>query len=168
MYISRYLKPEHIQLGLREGHLDDIDEEKDPLKEQARLKENVIKELGHLFNNTGVIRNESKFILDLINSEKSCSSAVAGGLAVPQIKSMSPKGLGIIFARSIEGVWFDAPDGQLTHIFFGITCPSYDDKAADHFYKWIAQSFLQEDWLEAALLAAEDKHEIIGILSSLQ
>ncbi len=168
MYISRYLKPEYIQLGMRSGHLDDIDEEKSAESELCRLKTAVISELSELFTKTGVIRNPSKFETEIVNHEKSSSSAKGSGIAVLDIRSMTPKSMGIIFARSQEGVWFDSRDGELVHIFFGIACPSYDTKKAQHFYKWIAQSFLQEDWLPSALLYAEDEHEIIGILSSLQ
>ena len=168
MYISRYLKPNLVRMGLVSGHLDQIDPEKDRAVELARLKNEVLEELTDLFMETGQIRNRHKFYLDLVNREKGSSTAVGQGIAVPHVRSMQPRGLGIIFARSREGVWFDAPDGGLVHIFFGLASPVYDEKKALHFYQWIAQSFLQEEWLAGALLEAEDEHEIIGILSGLQ
>ena len=168
MYISRYLKPEYIQLGMRSGHLDTIDEEKDRDTELWRLKTEVIDELAGLFAKTGVIRNLSKFKTEMLNYERSSSSAKGNGISVLDVRSMTPRSMGIIFARSHEGVWFDATDEQPVHIFFGIACPNYDTKKAQHFYKWIAQSFLQEDWLPEALLYAETADEIIRILSSLQ
>ncbi len=168
MYISRYLKPNLIRLGLINGHLDEIDPEKDREKELWRLKEAVIEELTDLFMETGQIRNRSKFHLDLLNREKSSSTAVGNGVAVPHVRGLQPRSVGIVFARSREGVWYDAPDGKPVHIFFGIASPTYDEKTALHFYKWMAQSFLQEDWLAGALLEAENEHEIIGILSGLQ
>lgn len=168
MYVSRYLKPEYVQLGLVGGHVDTIDPEKDPERERDRLKNEVINELATLFEKTGQIRNRTKFLNDLINREKRASTAVGEGIAVPHVRSMQPRKLALIFARSRDGVWYDSPDGEPVHIFFGITAPPYDDKVFLQFYKWIAQSFLQEDWLAPALLEAEDEHEIIGILSSLQ
>lgn len=168
MYISRYLKPGLVRLGLVHGHLDDIDPQKDREKELWRLKEEVLEELTDLFMETGQIRNRTKFHLDLLNREKGSSTAVGYGVAVPHVRGMQPRGVGLIFARSREGVWYDAPDGKLVHIFFGIASPTYDEKTALHFYQWIAQSFLQEEWLKDALLEAKDEHEIIGILSSLQ
>ncbi len=168
MHISRYLKPDFIQLGMRCGHMDEIDEEKNYEAELWRLKTEVISELADLFDKTGIIRNKTKFSTEMLNYEKSSSSATGNGVAVLDIRSMTPKAMGLIFARSQEGVWFDATDEEPVHIFFGIACPSYDTKKAQHFYKWIAQSFLQEDWLPSALLYANDEHEIIAILSSLQ
>lgn len=168
MYIARYLKPEYVKLGLVNGHPDQIDPEKDPDHERERLKGEVISELCDLFDRTGVIRNLTKFEKDLVYREKQASTAVGEGIAVPHVRSMQPRGLALIFARSTDGVWYDAPDGKPVHIFFGITAPPYDDKVFLQFYKWMAQSFLQEDWLAPALLAAEDEHEVIGILSGLQ
>ncbi len=168
MYIARYLKPEFVQLGLRNGHLDEIDPEKDEERERDRLKWEVVEELADLFDKTGVVRNRSKFLADFVHREKQGSTALGGGIAVPHVRSMQPRDFAIIFARSREGVWYDAPDGEPVHVFFGITAPSYDDKTYLNFYKWVAQSFVQEDWLLDALLAAEDEHEIIRILSGLQ
>lgn len=168
MQIARYLKPELVRLGMVHGHLDEIDPEKDRDAELARLKLDVIDELVDLFMETGVVRNRNKFRMDMINREKGSSTAVGMGVAVPHVRSMQPRSVGLIFARSREGVWYDAPGGELVHIFFGVCSPVYDDKQALAFYQWVAQSFLQETWLMPALLAAEDADEIIGLLSSLQ
>jgi PTS system fructose-specific IIC component len=167
MQLMRYLKPEHVRLGLVHGHLDGIDPEKDPAAERARLKEAVIDELVELFDRTGVIRNASKFAKDLRYRESQSSTALGDGIAVPHARSLQPRRLAIVFARSREGVWYDAPDGKPVHIFFGIAGPSYDEREFLQFYKWIAQSWLQEEWLPQALLEAEDEHEVVGILGSL-
>ncbi len=168
MQIARYLKPEHVKLGMVNGHPDEMDADKDPEKERQRLKDEALEELADLFVATGQIRNPKKFLADLRFRENKCSTAVGDGIAVPHVRSLQPRQLAVIFARSRAGVEFLAPDGKLTHVFFGITAPVYDDKLFLQFYKWIAQSFLQEEWLFEALLEAADEHEIIGILSGLQ
>lgn len=168
MYIARFLKPDQVRLGLVHGHLDGIDPEKSREKELARLKDEVVEELTDLFLETGAVRNRSKFLKDFRFRESQGSTAVGEGIAVPHVRSYQPKSLALIFARSRDGVWYDAPDEQPVHLFFGIAAPSYDEKDYLNFYRWVAQSFLQEDWLLPALLAAEDEHEIIGILSALQ
>lgn len=168
MYIARYLKPEYVQLGFVNGHPDEVDPEKDPEREKERLKMEAVDEIVDLFMKTGQIRNRHKFFLDLWNREKKATTAVGDGIAVPHVRSMQPKALSIVFARSRDGVEYSAPDGKPVHIFFGITAPPYDDKVFLQFYRWVAQSFLQEEWLLDALLAAEDEHEVVGILSGLQ
>lgn len=157
-------------MGLVGGHLDDIDPEKDVQKERARLKAEVLDELTDLFMNTGQIRNRNKFQHDLVSRERKASTAIGRGLAVPHVRSMQPKQFCMVFARSRDGVWFDAPDGEPVHIFFGMAAPSYDDRASAEYlnvYKWIAGCFKEQDWLPEALLQAEDEHAIIAILSGL-
>jgi mannitol/fructose-specific phosphotransferase system IIA component (Ntr-type) len=168
MHLTRYLKPECVQLGLRNGHLDEIDATKDRADELARLKNAVLDELVTLFMETGAVRNRSKFHLDWQNREKLGSTALADGAAVPFIRGLQPRRLGLIFARSRTGVWFDAPDGAPTQVFLGVCSPSYEDQMAQELQTVMTQNFLNERWLTEALLAAKDAHEIIAILASLR
>ncbi|MDR1745641.1 MAG: PTS sugar transporter subunit IIA [Planctomycetota bacterium] len=170
MQITRYLKPEVVRLGMANGHLDEIDPEKDPEKERARLKEEVVVELTDLFMNTGQIRNRNKFHHDLLSRERKAATARGGGLAVPHVRSMQLKQFCMVFARSRDGVEYDSPDGEPVHLIFGVGAPSYDEKTTAEYlqvYKWIARCFKEEEWLPGALLQAQDEHEIIHILSGL-
>ncbi len=168
MHIARYLKPAHIKLELTSGRLETIDPDKDLERERVRLKEEVVAELVDLFVATGQIRNRSKFHHDLLSRERKASTAIGNGIALPHVRSLQPRGVGVIFARSRVGVEYLALDGAPVKIFFGITAPSYDDKIFLQFYKWIAQRFLEEEWLPQALLEAADESEIIRTLSSLR
>jgi mannitol/fructose-specific phosphotransferase system IIA component (Ntr-type) len=168
--ITRYLNPSVVRLGMMNGHLDDVDPEKDPKKERERLKEEVLEELTDLFMNTGQIRNRNKFHHDLVSRERKATTAIGGGLAVPHVRSMQPRQFCMIFARSRDGVWFDSPDDEPVHLIFGMAAPSYDEKVTNDYlqvYKAIARAFKEVDWLPAALLQAQDEHEIIRILSGL-
>lgn len=168
--ITRYLKPEVVQLGMVSGHVDTIDPEKDEEKERVRLKEAVIEELADLFVKTGQIRNRSKFHHDLLSRERKATTAIGGGLAIPHVRSMQPRQFCIIFARSRDGVEFLSPDGRPANLIFGMAAPSYDERSTNEFlrvYQWIARNFKESAWLKEALLEAADEHEIIGILSGL-
>lgn len=168
--ITRYLKPEVVRLGMMNGHIEEMDPDKDPAKERVRLKEEVIDELTDLFMQTGHIRNRSKFHHDLLSRERKATTAIGRGLAVPHVRSMQPKQFCLVFARSRDGVEFGSPDGEPVHLMFGMAAPSYDERVTNEYlqvYKWIARCFKEEDWLPEALLQAADEHEIIGILSGL-
>jgi mannitol/fructose-specific phosphotransferase system IIA component (Ntr-type) len=167
MNLPRYLRPEQIQLGLAHGHLDTIDPDRDREDEKERLKAEVIEELSELFEVSGEIRNPTKFRKDFVNREKLGSTAIGGGVALPHVRSMQPRKTVVVFARTREGVWFDPLDGELTHIFFGITAPEYDDRDFYRFHKRISNAFVSEEWLPEALLEAEDEHEVLKILSNL-
>ncbi|MHC4884347.1 MAG: PTS sugar transporter subunit IIA [Planctomycetota bacterium] len=167
MNVSRYLKSNQIQLGMLNGHLDEVDPEQDREHELVRLKDEVIGELCALFSLSGEIRNETKFRKDFINREKRASTALEGGIAIPNLRSLQPRRTVIIFARTQDGVWFDAPDGEPSHVFFGLTAPEYEDREFQKFYKWITTAFTQEEWLRDALLWADDEHEVLKILGHL-
>jgi len=167
MNISRYLTIDRIQLGMRHGHLDEVGADADPDRERERLKEEVIDELIALFDRSGQLLNLSKFRKDFVNRERVDSTGLTEGIALPHIRTRQARKTVIVFARSQEGVWFDAMDGQPTHIFFGITAPEWDDREFYKFHKWISTAFVQEEWLRDALLWAEDEHEIIKILGNL-
>ena len=171
MQVHRYLKAEYIQLGLRHGHLDGIDPEKDEARERVRLKEEVIEELTDLFLKTGHIRNRSKFHHDFLSRERKATTAIGHGLAVPHVRSLQPKQLALVVARSRDGVEFAAPDGKPVHLFFGLTAPSYDEKATKDFllfYQWIGRHFRDSDWLLESVLEAKDAHEIVNLLAGLE
>ncbi len=168
--ITRYLRPEVVRLGMMSGHVDTIDPEKDEAKERNRLKEEVVDELTDIFMATGQVRNRNKFHHDLLSRERKASTAIGKGLALPHVRSMQPKQFCMIFARSRAGVEFSSPDGEPVHVFFGMAAPTYDERMTNEYlqvYKWIARCFKEEDWLMAALLQADDEHDIIAILSGL-
>ena len=168
MRIVQLLRPEYIQLGLRHGHIDEIDPLKSREQELSRLKNEVISELAELFGKNPAIRNCTKFRKDLAERESRGSTAIGDGIALPHIRSMQPNKAVFVFARSIDGVWYDAPDGKLVHVFFGVAAPVYDNNSTASFYQFITRSFKEETWLLPALLEADTEHEIIRILSQLQ
>ena len=167
MRIARYLKIGQVKLGLAGGHTDTIDPEKPLEKERARLKGEVIGDLAELFSASDQVRNPTRFRKDFALRESMSSTGLENGLALPHVRSSQLRSTVVVFARTRDGVWFDAMDGEPTHVFFGIAAPPYDDTTMVRFHKWISNAFLQEDWLPAALLAAEDEHEIIKILGQL-
>jgi PTS system fructose-specific IIC component len=170
--VGRYLREELVKL--------EIETEPVPLPESVpptpkalerhrwHFKERVCAELAALFSESGEIRNEHKFYLDLVNRERQASTAVGEGLAVPHVRSMQPRKLVLCFARSSTGVEYFSPDGRPVHLFFGVAAPSYDDKVYLRMYKWLAHAFSREDWLRDALMAAEEPGEIMRIIKSLR
>jgi mannitol/fructose-specific phosphotransferase system IIA component (Ntr-type) len=170
--VGRYLREELIKLEI-ESRPEPLPESVEPTpqaKERHRwhFKEKVCAELAALFGQSGDIRNEHKFYLDLVNREKQASTAIGEGLAVPHVRSMQPRKLVLCFARSRGGVDYFSPDGEPVHIFFGVAAPSYDDKVYLRIYKWLAHAFSREDWLHDALMTAIEPGEIIRIIKSLR
>ena len=62
---------------------------------------------------------DSQRLLEVVRArEKICSTAIGEGVAIPHGKLPGLKRVFIAFARSREGVDFDAQDGTPTHLFF--------------------------------------------------
>jgi PTS system fructose-specific IIC component len=168
---GRFFREELIKLEL-ESRPETLAEGLEPTPEALerlrwRSKERVMEELAALFAAGGEIRNQHKFLLDLVNREKKASTAIGDGLAVPHVRSLQPRKLVVCFARSTPGVEYDAPDGQPAHLFFGVAAPSYDDAVYLRLYKWLVGAFLREDWLRGALMAAESPGDAVRVLKSL-
>ena len=174
--VARYLKADNILLGLKNGHLDEINPEKDPALERQRLKKEVIDELAALFANVAFspepaivypnITNRSKFTHDFHAAESKSSSGLENGLAIPHIRSKYTRSLTLIMARSREGVWYNSRDGGLTHLFFGISAPSWEEEIYLSFYRWIGAVFRDHgEWLPQALLDAESADEMVALLA---
>jgi mannitol/fructose-specific phosphotransferase system IIA component (Ntr-type) len=168
MHLGRYLKPEFIKLALPRELGAQPGEGDDPERFRWRIKEGVMAEISALLCATGKIRNETRFFKDFVAREKKVSTAVGDGIALPHVRSMQPRELVICFARSREGVEYMAFDGGLTHLFFALASPPYDDSAYLRIYSEIARAFVDEKWLKGALLEAADEHEVIAILRSLR
>lgn len=171
MSLGRLFREELVKLELDAGPipLPETVEPTEAALERSRwhFKERVVEELAHLFAASGEIRNEHKFFVDMINREKKASTAIGEGLAVPHVRSLQPRTMVVIFARSTAGVEYYSPDKEPVHLFFGITAPSYDDADYLKIYKWLATSFTREDWLRPALMSAENPGEVVRILKSL-
>ncbi len=172
MDVGRYLREELIKLEL-ESRPQPLPESVEPTpqaleRHRWHFKEKICEELGALFSQSGDIRNEHKFYLDLVNREKKASTAIGEGLAVPHVRSMQPRKLVLCFARSSQGLDYYSPDNEPVHLFFGVAAPSYDDKVYLQIYKWLAHAFSREEWLRDALMTAEHPGEIIRTIKSLR
>jgi mannitol/fructose-specific phosphotransferase system IIA component (Ntr-type) len=62
----------------------------------------------------------------LMSRESLGSTAIGKGVAFPHGRSLAVQELTILFARSSDGVDFDALDDQPTHLFFLIIAPPQD------------------------------------------
>ncbi len=99
----------------------------------------------------------------LLNREKLGSTGIGKGLAIPHAKHPGIKGLVGVFARSREGVMFDAVDGEPVHLFFLLL--SNQEHSGQHLEALATVSKrMREDIFRSFLLAARDENEILELL----
>lgn len=70
---------------------------------------------------------DKDLLLEMLMTRESLgSTAIGKGVAFPHGRSLAIQELSVLFARSVEGVEFDALDKKPTHLFFLIIAPPQD------------------------------------------
>jgi len=99
----------------------------------------------------------------LLDREKLGSTGISHGIAIPHAKHPGIKKLIGLFARSREGVQFDAIDGEPVHLFLLLL--SNQEHAAQHLEALAHVSkHLREEIFCRFLLRARDEKEILELL----
>lgn len=166
MKLTRYLKPSQIKLELATKNPVEIPEGVNPQKMLWQNKEAIIAELADLLDASGKVVNKKKLLTDLINRERKATTAIGAGIAIPHVRTMQARDFAVAFARSQEGVDFDAPNAEPVKFFFAVVSPPYDDKLYLQIYKTIGTALSKNENKEA-ILAATNEHEIIKILTDV-
>ena len=171
MNFRRFLPPQAIRLVLetRTYPDGDMEEEFDPLSRQniERIREGVIGEITELLAGTGEVGNPSRLFRDLYNREKRAVTAVGQGIAFPHVRTLQVKSFVMAFARSPEGLPFEAPDNEPVHLFFAMAAPPYDDRTYLKVYRSLATLLLQPDYYKQFLTAA-DGSEVLRTLELIR
>ena len=107
---------------------------------------------------------DAKQVMEMVQArEKVGSTAVGDGVAIPHGRMTGIKQVVAVFARSIQGVDFHAPDGALTHLFFFLVAP--EDSPGDYLQCLARVSRLLKDSdLRSKLLEGHTKEEIYSAL----
>ena len=103
-------------------------------------------------------------LLEVVHArERICSTAIGEGVAIPHGKLPGLKRLYIAFARSQEGVDFDAQDGMPTHLFFLLVAP--EGSTSEHLSALARLSRLVKDpSLREHLMHVQTPEEVVSII----
>jgi PTS system fructose-specific IIC component len=159
MNIARYLTEELIELDLKVEQEPPPDENNSS-RWRARNKERTLAALVDILKRSGKTVNESKLLTDFINRERKASTGLESGIAVPHVRTMQARDLIISFARSVDGLDFEALDQQPTHMFFTMAAPPYDDSLYLKVFKSLSEN-LQYDTFRQELMQAREPYDII-------
>ncbi len=102
MKISNYLKEELCIMELK-----------------SKNKEEIIKEISYeIKEKEGDINDIEKFVRDILERENLGSTGIGHGVAIPHARTEAISNFVIGFGRSLEGVDFNAIDGQKVSLIF--------------------------------------------------
>ena len=99
----------------------------------CRSKASVIRQMVELADRTGRLCYRDELLESLIEREKLCSTALAGGLALLHPRNHEPymfEDSFLVVGRTIAPILFGSPDGSTTDVFF-LIC-SQDDRIHLH------------------------------------
>ncbi|MGA2243789.1 MAG: PTS sugar transporter subunit IIA [Verrucomicrobiota bacterium] len=124
----------------------------------SKTKASVLRDLVDLADKTGQLNDTKTLIESLAAREELCSTALPGGFAVPHLRSQEPflfESSFIVIGRPIQEIFFGAPDGEPTNLFFLLCCQ--DDRLHLHTLARLCLIALKTGVLEQ-LRAAPDAH----------
>ena len=146
MLLSELLTPDLVILDLK-----------------ARDKRDIIAEMVDLFVQSGIVTDKEKFIEMVEKREQIESTAIGGGIAIPHARSEVVKQLRVGFARSKEGVDFDALDRKPVHLIFMIAAPIDVRKEYLQAVAKVAR-LLKSSVMRKALMDAETKEDVMRVI----
>ena len=159
MNFARYLTDSLIKLEM-ETQIEPPAEDAGIEKWRQHNKEIILAELVTLIDDGARIGNKTKLLIDFVNRERKATTGLTNGVAIPHIRSLQAKDFTLAFARSTPGYDFDAMDHKLTHLFFVMAAPPYDDTLYLRAFRSLS-GLVQDDSFREALMEASSAGEII-------
>ena len=132
----------------------------------ATNKNDAIEELVDLAARSNMVRDRDEVLKAVREREKLVTTGVGYGVAFPHAKTRALKGIVIAFARSDEGIEFQAMDKKPVTLFFLIAAP--EDAIGAHLNVMARLSFLMKsEKNREKLMAARTPDEVFMVLDSV-
>jgi mannitol/fructose-specific phosphotransferase system IIA component (Ntr-type) len=131
---------------------------------QSRDKDGVLEELVDCLVQAGRVKNRDIILNTVRERERTWSTAIGKGVAVPHGRSLVVRELTVVFGVSPDGIEFGADDGAPAQLFFLIVAP-YQDKG--NRYLPVLGSIVElvaKDEIRERLLAVQSFAELATIL----
>jgi len=126
-------------------------------------KESVIKELISLLAKTGSIVDKEEFFNAVWGREKTYSTGIGMGIAIPHGKSKAVKDAAIAFGKSERGIDFDSLDGKPAHLFFLIAVPEESHDLHLKLISTLSRKLMHEE-VRRALYEADTEEKVLEAL----
>ena len=132
---------------------------------KAATREDILHEMvGHL-NGAGQITDSNRLVEILLDREMLGSTGIGNGVAIPHGRLEGLKEILLVFGRSVEGIQWEAHDGQPVNLFFLLVAP--EDSAGLHL-KALARisRIVKNPECRMALLEGGDSDSLYQVIQS--
>ncbi len=139
-----------------------LDEDYVVLDVKSRDRMEALREIVDKIPHNGRIRNKEKALRDLLDREKLSTTGIGGGFAIPHVLTEEANLPTLVFARSTEGVDFQAKDGKPVHI---ILVAFANPRKKNFFIQCLyhAVQTLKDEEVFQKLLEAETPLEVLSV-----
>jgi len=116
----------------------------------------------------GRISFEQVVLNALMTRENMGSTGIGNGIAIPHSRTLVANKLTVLAARSIEGIDFDAMDGEPVHLIFLILAPPQEQN--NQYLPLLGRlvETLREASVRKKLLSATDFQEFISVVEKVK
>ncbi len=142
--------------------IDVLKDENISLSLNGKSKNEIITELVELASNSENFIDKNKVLTSIFEREKTMSTGIGYGVAIPHGKSTGVKKICVSLGISRKGVDFDSLDGKPVHIFFLIAAP--EGPAAPHI-KFLSRisRLLNMESFRNKLIESNNKQEVLNL-----
>jgi len=143
--------------------IDILTEDNITLSLNSKSKNDIITELVELASHSKNFTDKNKVLTSIFEREKTMSTGIGHGVAIPHGKSTGVKKICASLGISTNGVDFDSLDGKPVHIFFLVATP--EGPAAPHikFLSRISRLLNMEDFRKK-LISSKSKEEVLRLI----
>ncbi len=139
---------------------DLLSEESIALKVKANSKEEIIKKVVDMMNDTGNIEDKSEYERLVLAREKEGTTGVGEGIAIPHGKSSTVKKPTLVAAVIPDGVDYESLDGKPVNLLFLIAAPDTKDNIHLDVLSRLS-TLLMDEGFRKKLIASKSKKEFL-------
>ncbi|CQR49997.1 MULTISPECIES: fructose PTS transporter subunit IIA [Haloferax] len=136
------------------------------LEEPPATKEGAIEFLLDLAVDAGRVDDRDAALAALLEREEEATTGVGFGIGIPHAKTDAVSKPTVAFARSTEGIDFDAMDDKPAKLLFMILVPAAGGEDHLQILSALSRSLMHEDVREK-LLEAESKQTVQDVLAEV-
>ena len=132
---------------------------------QADTREGILREMVEHLKDAGNITDTNKLVEILLDREMLGSTGIGHGVAIPHGRLEGLKEILLVFGRSVDGIDFEAHDGNPVNLFFLLVAP--EDSAGLHL-KALARisRIVKNPECRGALLGGGDTDSLFQVIAS--
>ena len=150
MQLSQLIKKNLIALELKAGN-----------------KQEAIEEMTELISRDKRIKNRDEILQTILEREKLGTTGIGDGLAIPHSRTDAASDIVVAFARSEEGLDFEALDNKPVNLFFMVVGPKEKNDEYLKIMSILARLFSKEENRQALLEAATHR-EIMKAIAGME